>query len=72
MRHADLLLKSRKVDIVCFLETKMNNASKMVNMGCKLGFTHNFMVDSLGFAGGLLFLWNLDTIDLEIVQHQHK
>lgn len=63
------LLNSRKVDAICFMETKTKNVTKITHMGMKLGFTRSFMVYPLGFAGGLLLLWNPDTIDLDIVGH---
>lgn len=67
IRHAKLLLRSSHADAACFLETKTKNANAMLKMTSKLGFLASHIVDPLGFAGGLLLVWNPSTINLQMV-----
>lgn len=66
VKHAKLLMMSNKVDTICFLETKTNNAVKLLNMTSNLGFILNHVVDSIGFANGLILVWNPTNVTLQI------
>ncbi|XP_019162015.1 PREDICTED: uncharacterized protein LOC109158583 [Ipomoea nil] len=63
-RHARELLKRPDVSALCYLETKSKVADCLLRMADKLGFGSSFMVDPLGFAGGLLLIWNKDRVPL--------
>lgn len=67
--HARNLLKSSGLGALCFLETKTKCADKLLGMVTKLCFDAFFMVESLGFARGLLLVWNKDCINLSVVSH---
>ncbi|XP_019179618.1 PREDICTED: uncharacterized protein LOC109174845 [Ipomoea nil] len=41
-------------------------------MADKLGFSSSFMVDSIGFAGGLLLVWNKERVPLSVVGHNSQ
>ncbi|XP_019157963.1 PREDICTED: uncharacterized protein LOC109154684 [Ipomoea nil] len=71
-RHARELLKRSEVGALCFLETKTKEAGGLLNMADKLGFCSSFMVDPLGFAGGLLLVWNKDRVPLTVVGHNSQ
>nr|GMC80045.1 LINE-type retrotransposon LIb DNA [Ipomoea batatas] len=66
-RHARELLKLPGVGAVCFLETKSSKTVRLLKMAYSLGFTSSFMVDPMGFAGGLLLIWNKERLPLTIV-----
>lgn len=53
-KHVKQLLTTSKADVLCLLEIRSSRAEKMVDLVYKLGFNNHFLVDPLGFAGGLL------------------
>ncbi|XP_019186423.1 PREDICTED: uncharacterized protein LOC109181124 [Ipomoea nil] len=71
-RHARDLLKMPDVGALCFLETKTKAADGLLKMADKFGFCSSFMVDPLGFAGGLLLVWNKDRVPLFVVEHNSQ
>lgn len=50
----------------------MKDCSGLLRKADKKGFDLSFMVDPLGFAGGLLLVWNKDSINLAIVNHNSQ
>lgn len=44
----------------------------MIKLASNLGFTSHFLVDPLGFAGGLLLLWRQGHLDLDVVSHNSQ
>ncbi|XP_019158195.1 PREDICTED: uncharacterized protein LOC109154910 [Ipomoea nil] len=67
IRHAKILLANKDVGAIFFLETKTNKADNLLKTLSKLGFHNSFMVNTIGFAGGLLLAWNKDILNLEVV-----
>ncbi|XP_031127599.1 uncharacterized protein LOC116029695 [Ipomoea triloba] len=67
IRHTKFLLSKKEVGAICFLETKTNKADKLLTLLSKLGFDNYFMVDTLGFVGGLLLVWNKSMLNLEVI-----
>ncbi|XP_031120933.1 uncharacterized protein LOC116024172 [Ipomoea triloba] len=70
--HVKQLLTTSKADVICLLEIKSSKAENMVNLAFKLGFNNHFLVDPLGFAGGLLLFWKQCQIDLEVIGHNSQ
>ncbi|XP_019181390.1 PREDICTED: uncharacterized protein LOC109176414 [Ipomoea nil] len=68
IRHAKLLLTKKDVGAICFLETKTNKADNLLKAMSNSGFDNFFSVNTLGFAGGLLLVWNKNRLDLEVVR----
>lgn len=66
------LLTSSKADALCLLEIRSPKAERMIGLASCLGYTNHFIVDPLGFAGGLLLFWREDRIDLEIISHNSQ
>lgn len=63
------MMASNEVGAVCFLETKTKDATKLLKMEKNMGFTKHHMVDPLGFAGRLLFLWRPEIFKFEVGYH---
>lgn len=70
--HARELMRSRDLGALCLLETKTNNANSLLKMATKNGFNSSFMVEPLGYAGGLLLVWNKDAINFSIINHNSQ
>ncbi|XP_019150780.1 PREDICTED: uncharacterized protein LOC109147628 [Ipomoea nil] len=66
-KHVKELLVANKVDVCCLLEIRSTRADKMINLASSLGFSNHFIVNPLGFAGGLLLFWKQDHVDLTIL-----
>ncbi|XP_031130731.1 uncharacterized protein LOC116032362 [Ipomoea triloba] len=71
-KHVKELLNTSKVDAICLLEIRSPNAQGMTNLVSRLGYTNNFLVEPLGFAGGLLVFWNQGQINLEVIGHSSQ
>nr|GMC86790.1 LINE-type retrotransposon LIb DNA [Ipomoea batatas] len=67
--HARLMMSDQKVGAFCFLETKTKDVSKIRKMAEKLGFDKHFIVDPLGFAGGLALFWRSSILDYSVIRH---
>lgn len=65
--HAKLLLASSKAKAICFLEMKTKNLESLLKTMAKIGFLASETVDPLGLAGGLILVWNPNTINLRVV-----
>ncbi|XP_019163505.1 PREDICTED: uncharacterized protein LOC109159849 [Ipomoea nil] len=68
-RHVKQLLNTSKADALCLLEIRSSKASNMIKLAHSLGYVNHFIVEPLGFAGGLLLFWKQGQIDLEIIRH---
>ncbi|XP_031120628.1 uncharacterized protein LOC116023758 [Ipomoea triloba] len=53
-------------------EIKSAKADKMIDLAYNLGFNNHFLVNPVGFAGGLLLFWKQGHIDLEIISHNSQ
>lgn len=62
--YAREILKTKDVGALCLLETKTNDASCFLKMAERHGFHSSFIVSPLGFAGGLLLVWNKERLNL--------
>lgn len=67
VRHTKQLLQSYKVDVICFIETKTREASILLNTLNKLGYSESHIVELLDFTGGLLLVWNLVNVNVQII-----
>lgn len=70
--HTIELLKNKDHGALCLLETKPNDDSKILKMAGKWGFESSFRVDTLGFARGLLLIWNKDMLPFTVVHHNSQ
>nr|AIK35195.1 LINE-type retrotransposon LIb DNA [Ipomoea batatas] len=71
-KHVKQLLITSKADVLCLLEIKSSRVGKMVDLVYNLGFNNHFVVEPLGFAGGLLLFWKQGLIDLDIIDHNSQ
>lgn len=71
-RHVKQLLYSTKPDAFYLLEIRSSRVDRMVNLVYSLGFTNHFVVEPLGFAGGLLLFWNQGRSNLDIISHSSQ
>lgn len=69
VKHARLMMRDSNVGAFCFLETKTKDVSKIRKMAEKLDFEKHFIVDPLGFAGGLELFWRSSILDYSVVRH---
>lgn len=44
----------------------------MIRLAYNLGYDNHFIVEPLGFAGGLLLFWKHNHVDLEIIAHNSQ
>lgn len=57
--------------IVVLVETRCSGsqAQKVIK---KLGFSHQILQEARGLSGGIWILWNDDSINLSVIQHDHQ
>lgn len=67
LRFAKELCRVHRPDVCCFLETKAS-VDYVEDIPALLGFRHNFLVLSEGYAGGLWVLWNDNGFSAMVVQ----
>lgn len=67
VKHAKCLMSTSKPGAICFLETKTRGATNLLKMTSSMGFTMSHTVDPIGFAGGLLLVWNPLMISLQVI-----
>nr|BAE79385.1 unnamed protein product [Ipomoea batatas] len=65
------LLSTTKADALCLLEIRSSKAEKMIALASRLGLTNHFIVNPLGFAGGLLLLWK-PALNLSVISHNSQ
>ncbi|XP_019150643.1 PREDICTED: uncharacterized protein LOC109147437 [Ipomoea nil] len=66
-KHVKLLLNMTKADVLYLLELRTNKIGAMVGMVNNLGFSKHFLVETNGFAGGLLLLWKHGQMNIDII-----
>lgn len=44
----------------------------MITLASTLGFTNHFIVNPLGFVGGLLFFWKQGSINLQVISYNSQ
>lgn len=71
-KHVKLLLTSTKPDVLCLLELRSSSIDRIVNLVYSLGFTNHFIVEPMGFAGGLLLFWNQGRSNLNVISHSSQ
>ncbi|XP_019198971.1 PREDICTED: uncharacterized protein LOC109192724 [Ipomoea nil] len=71
-KHVKQLLNSSRPDALCLLEIRTNKVEAMIKLANQLGFSNHFLVEPLGFAGGLLLLWNHMKLNLDVVSHSSQ
>ncbi|XP_031120447.1 uncharacterized protein LOC116023586 [Ipomoea triloba] len=71
-RHVKELLIATKADACCLLEIRSAKADKMIRQAANLGFNNHFLVEPIGFAGGLLLFWNRSLVELEVISHSSQ
>ncbi|XP_031126953.1 uncharacterized protein LOC116029190 [Ipomoea triloba] len=71
-KHVKELLNTSKADALCLLEIRSLKAQGMINLVSRLGYTKHFLVEPLGFAGGLLLFWKHEYINLEVIGHSSQ
>ena len=64
-----LVIRSQKVDLVCFLETKMQEMSEKVVKGLGVGRFLNWeIVNARGVSGGIMFFWENRVLDFLVYE----
>ncbi|XP_031096869.1 uncharacterized protein LOC116001112 [Ipomoea triloba] len=71
-KHVKELLNTPKPDALCLLEIHSPKIQGMINLVNRLGFTNRFLVEPMGFAGGLLLFWKHGHINLEVIVHSSQ
>ncbi|XP_031112018.1 uncharacterized protein LOC116015991 [Ipomoea triloba] len=71
-KHVKQLLTTSRVDAFCLLEIRSSRADKMIDLAHNLGYNNRFLVDPIGFAGGLLLFWKQGHIDLDVISHNSQ
>lgn len=71
-RHVKELLTTSKPKALYLLEIRSTNVHGTISLVNKLRYTNSFLVDPIGFAGGLLILWKHGGIDLEVISHSSQ
>ncbi|XP_031127486.1 uncharacterized protein LOC116029577 [Ipomoea triloba] len=68
-RHVKELLITSKADVLCLMEIRSPKVQGMTSLVNSLGYTNSFVVEPIGFAGGLLVVWKQGQIDLSVVSN---
>ncbi|GLT78264.1 hypothetical protein SLA2020_498040 [Shorea laevis] len=71
-RECKELLKMHKPDVICFLETKVDEESLDLCFMLRFDFDKQFKIPSLGRAGGLWLFWKSLSVDLEVLSSTNQ